>query len=88
MLNAVLSVRRNAGGDAPFIQGLSEGSGTISPVGEQESGGWQLLYDSGSGLVVVGLPLAQMQQQRASPVVAHHLQLAGQAAPAASDTSG
>ena len=36
---AVLGVRRNARCDAPFGQRLSEGRGTVGPVGEQEAGG-------------------------------------------------
>ena len=47
-----------------------------------------MLKDSSSGLVIVGLSLGQVQEQRASFVVADHLQLGGQTAPAASDTSG
>jgi hypothetical protein len=47
-----------------------------------------LFDDRGSGLVIVGLPFAQMQQQRPPFGVTHNLQLCGQAAPAASDTSG
>jgi hypothetical protein len=38
--------------------------------------------------VIVGLAFAQMQQQRPSLVVTDHLQLGGQTASCASDTSG
>lgn len=46
--------------------------------GEQHAGGWQVIDDRRGGLVIVGLPLAQMQQQQAAFVVADHPQLAGQ----------
>ena len=39
VLCAVLGMRRNAGGDAPVGQGLSEGGRTVGRVGEQEAGG-------------------------------------------------
>ena len=88
VLCAVLGMRRNARGDAALGQRLSEGRGTVGPVGEQEAGGRQMGDDSGSGLMIVGLAFAQMQQQWASAAVTDHLQLAGQAASGASDTSG
>ena len=47
-----------------------------------------MFQDGGSGLVIVGLSLGQMKEQRSPPVIADHLQLGGQAAPTASDTSG
>jgi len=37
-LCAVLGMRRNARRDASICQRLPEGSGTVSPVGEQEAG--------------------------------------------------
>lgn len=88
MLDAMAGMGRDARGDASIGERLSESGGAIGSVGEQEAGGRQLFEDSGSGLVVVGLALAQVQQQRPSLMVADHLQLAGQAAAAASDTSG
>ena len=88
VLCAMLGMGRNARGDAPLGQSLSESRGTVGPVGEQEAGGRQMGDDSGSGLMIVGLAFAQMQQQWASAAVTDHLQLAGQAAPGASDTSG
>ena len=47
-----------------------------------------MLEDFGSGLVIVGLSLGQVEEQRPPLVVADHLQFGGQTAPAASDTSG
>ena len=88
VLDAVLGMRRDAGRDAAIGQRLAEGGGTVGPVGEQEAGRRQLIEDRGGGLVVVGLPLGKMKEQRSSLVVADHLQLGGQAAPAASNTSG
>lgn len=88
VLDAVPGVRRDAWGDALVGQSLPEGGRSIGPVSEQEAGRWQVIDDSGGGLVVVGLALAQMQQERPSLVIAHHLQLGRQSAPAASDTSG
>jgi hypothetical protein len=88
VLCAVLGVRRDARGDAPLGQRLSEGRGTVCPVGEQEASGREMLKDSRRGLVIIGLSLGQVEEQRAAFVVADHLQLGGQTAPAASDTSG
>ena len=61
VLCAVLGMRRNARGDAALGQRLSEGRGTVGPVGEQEASGRQMLDDCGSGLMIVGLSFAQMQ---------------------------
>lgn len=88
VLCAVFGMRRNARRDASICQRLPEGSGTVGPVGEQEAGVRELLENCGSSLVIVGLSLAQMQQQRPSLAVANHLQFGSQPAPAASDTSG
>ena len=88
VLYAVLGVRGNARGDAPVSQRLSKGRRAIGPVGEQEAGGRQMLQDCGGNLVIVGLSLGQMKKKRPPLVVADHLQLCGQTAPAASDTSG
>ena len=87
-LDAVAGIGRDAGGDAALDQSLAEGGGGIGTVGQQEVGGWQLLEDSSGGPVVADLAFAEVQQQRASRLVADDLQLAGQAAPGASDTSG
>ncbi len=62
MLNAMAGMWRDAWGDAAFGQSLSEGGGAVGSVGKQEAGGRQVLNDCGRGLVVVGLPLAQVQQ--------------------------
>ena len=81
-------MRRDTGGYPSICQRLPEGSGTVGPVGQQEAGGRQLFKNGGSRLVIVGLSLGQMQQQRSPLVVADHLQLGGQAASATSNTSG
>lgn len=88
VLDAVPGMGRDARGDTLIGQRLSEGGGAIGPVGEQEAGEWQMIKDRGRGLVIIGLTFGQMQQQRAPSVIANHLQLGGQAASAASDTSG
>lgn len=62
MLDAMLCMRRDAGRDALVDEGLPERGGTVSPVGEQEAGWWQLIDHGSRGLAIVGLPLAQMQQ--------------------------
>lgn len=88
MLDTMLGMGRDAGRDAAFDERLAEGRGTVGPIGEQGFGGRQDLDHCGSGLVIIGLPFAQMQQPRAPLAVADHLQLGGQSATAASDTSG
>lgn len=88
MPDAVTAVRRDARGDASRDERLAEADGTEGSIGQQVLGLRQVLEHCGGGLVVVGLAFAQMQQQRASLAVADHLQLAGQTASTASDTSG
>ena len=73
----MLGMGWNAGGDAALDERLAEGGGTVGSVGQQGVGGRQVFDHCGSGLVIIGLPLAQMQQQRASLAIADHLQLAG-----------
>ena len=62
VLDAMLGMGRDAGSDASICQRLSESHGSIGSVGEQEARRRQLFEDGGSGLVVVGLALAQVQQ--------------------------
>jgi hypothetical protein len=73
VLCAVPGVRRDARGDTSLGQRLPEGGGTVGPIGEQEAGGRQVLKDSSGGLMIVGLSLGQVQEQRAPLVVADHL---------------
>lgn len=88
VLDAMARMWRDARCDAAFCERLAQGGGTVGTVGQQVFG-WRQGFDHcGSGLVIIGLPFAQMQQQRASLAIADHLQLGGQAASAASDTSG
>ena len=87
-LDAMAGIGRDAWDDAALEQSLAASGGGIGPISKQEVGGWQLLEDSSGGPVVADLAFAEVQQQRASRLVADHLQLAGQATPGASDTSG
>lgn len=87
-LDAVLGMGRNTRCDAALDERLAECRGTVGPIGQQGAGGRQVLDHCGSGLVIIGLAFAQMQQLRASLPIADHLQLGGQSASAASDTSG
>ncbi len=88
MLDTMLGMGRDAGRDAAFDERLAEGRGTVGPISEQGFGGRQVLDHCGGGLVIIGLPFAQMQQSRAPLVVTDHLQLCSQSASAASNTSG
>ena len=88
VLDAVLSVRRDARGNTTLLECVAEGDGTVGPVGEQMAGWGQVLEQCCGTPVVAGLALHQIQQQRAPLAIADHLQLGGQAASAASDTSG
>ena len=88
VLYAVAGVGRNAWRDAAIDERLAEGRGTVRPVGQQEAGDRQVLDHCGGSFVIVGLPFAHMQKSRAPLAVADHLQLGGQAASAAPDTSG
>lgn len=77
VLNTMFGMGRDAGCDAALDECLAEGSRAIGAVGQQVAGRRQGFDDCGSGLVIVGLPLAQMQQQWAPLAVADHLQLGG-----------
>ncbi len=77
VLDAMAGVGRYTRRDAPLFQRLAEACGTVGSIGQQEVSGGQLFDHRRSGLVVVGLSLAQMQQQRSSFTVADHLQLGG-----------
>lgn len=88
VLDAVLGVRRDAGRDAAIGQRLAEGGRAVGPVSEQEASWGQLIEDRGGGLVVVGLSLGEVKEQRPPLVVADHLQLGGQTPSAAADTPG
>jgi hypothetical protein len=62
VLDAVLGVGWDAWRDVPLDQSLAEGGRAVGPVGEQEARRRQMFKDGSSGLVIVGLALAQMQQ--------------------------
>lgn len=81
-------MRRNAWADASLDQCLAEGRRTVGPIDQQGVCLGQVLDHCGGGLVIVGLPFSQVQHERASFAIADHLQLGGQSASAASDTSG
>ena len=74
VLDAVLCMGRDEGGDAPADERLAEGGGTVGPVCQQMAGWRQVVEHGGSSSVIVGLAFAQMQQQRPSLVVTDHLQ--------------
>lgn len=88
VLDLVLGVRRNAGGDAAPDKRLAEPDRTIGAIREQAARGWQRLDHRCSGLVIVGLAFGEIEQQRTAIAVADDLKLGRQAASAASDTSG
>ncbi len=88
MLDAVLGMRRNAWRDASIGQHLTQGNGAVGSIGEQETSGRKLVEHGGGSLVIVCLPLRQVQEQGPPLAIAHDLQLGSQTAPAASDTSG
>ena len=60
MLDAVLGMGRDAGGDATVGERLAESGGAVSPVGQQMVGWRQVVEHGGSGFVIVGLAFAQM----------------------------
>ena len=62
VLDAMPGVGRDAWRDVPLDQSLAEGGRAVGPVSEQEARGRQMFKDGSSGLVIVGLALAQMQQ--------------------------
>lgn len=88
MLDLVLGMGRDARRDAAFFQGMAEGYGTVGAVGEQVSGGRQVLSHAQGGWVIARLTFGKAHKQGPSVTVAHDMQLGGQSAPAASDTSG
>lgn len=88
LLDAMLGMGRDTRHDAAFFESLTESYGTIGAVGEQVTGGRQILSHDEGGRVIARLSLGKTQKQGASLAVAHDMQLAGQAASATSDTSG
>lgn len=88
MLDAVFCVGWDAWRDALIGQRLPKGSGAIGPISQQEAGRRKPVENSRGSLVVVCLSFSQVQEQWSALGVAHHLQLGGQAAATASDTSG
>lgn len=73
VLDTVLGMRWDARRDTLPDERLAEASGAVGPIGQQMTGGRQFLKHGGGGSVIVGLAFAQVQQQRASLVVADHL---------------
>jgi hypothetical protein len=88
VLDLVLGMGRDARGDAPLPEGLAEPDRAIGAVGQQIAC-WRQGFDQqvGSG-VVAGLAFGQVKDERAALTVANHLQLGGQPASTAPDTSG
>ena len=88
MLDPAGALRRDAWGDAPIGERPTEPERVIRTVGEQRPGGRQV-GDQRLGASVIGaLPFGEMETQRPAVAVAYDVQLAGQPAPAASDTAG
>src|SRR5688572_17350764 len=88
VLDAPSALRRDAWGDAAIGEGLAEPLRVICTVGEQGPGGRQGGDQRLGAPVIAALPLSEMEAQRSAIAVAYHMQLAGQPAPATSDTSG
>ena len=88
VLDAVLGMWRDAGHDVSIGKRLPKGGGTVSSVGKQEAYVRQLIENRCSSLVVVGLALGKVKEQRTPLVIADHLQLGRQAAPTAANTPG
>lgn len=83
-----IDFRGDARVDAACDECGSEPIGIIASVGEHGFGRRQGLDQDGSALEVAGLPFAQRQSERAAAAVADGVELGGQAATAAPDTSG
>lgn len=88
LLDTVLGMWRDARRDAAFFQGMAECYGTVGAVGKQVPRGRQVLSHAQSGWVVASLAFGKTHKQGSSITVAHDMQLSGQSAAAASDTSG
>lgn len=88
LLDFVLAVGRDARGDTALGEGVAQGDRAVGAVGEQVLGRRQIVEHRHGGLVVAGLAFGETQDERPALAVAHHVELAGQPAPAASDTSG
>ena len=84
----VVAVRGDACGDAASIEGLSEPVTVIGSIGEQDGCLGQVGGQGPGADMVVALPFGEKEAQGATPAIAQHVQLAGQAAPAASDSAG
>jgi len=88
MLDFVQRMRGDAGGYAACRESLSEPERAIGAVGEHGFGVRQGVDERFGAFVIAALSFGQMETQWSPASVAHDMQLAGQAAAAASDTSG
>lgn len=88
VLNTVAGMGWNARRDAALDQASAESGRAVGAIGKQMTGWRQPLKQHGGGLVIVGLSLGQIEQERTAFAVANHLQLGGQSASTAPDTSG
>ena len=84
----VVAVRGNAVGDAASVEGLAEPVTVVGPIGEQDSRVGQARCQGPGPDVVVALSFGEEEAQGAAPAIAQDVQLAGQAAPASSDSAG
>ena len=88
MLDFVQRMWRDARGYAALSEGVPEPDRAVGTVGEQTLRGRQGLDQGDGTLVIAGLTFGKVKQQRPAPAIAHQVELGGQPAAAASDTSG
>lgn len=84
----VVAMGGDAGGDASGVEGLPEPVAVIGAIGEQDGGLGQVRCQSPGADMVVALTFGEQETQRTPPAITQDVQLAGQAAPAASDSAG
>ena len=87
-MDPAIDLGRDAGGDASFGESIAEPVGVIAPVGEHGVGGWQGIDQQGSAFEVAGLSLRERQADGTAAAIAYGMELGGQSATAAPDTSG
>jgi len=87
-LDLAIGLRRDAGRDPSFDQGLAEPVGVVAFVAEQRLGLREGVDHQGRTLVIAHLALAEQHDQRAAAAIADGVQFGVQAALGAPDTSG
>jgi len=83
-----IDLRRDAGGDAPVSKSFAKPVGIIAPVRQHRRGWRQGIDEDRCAFVIAGLSFGECQADGTPATIANGMELDGQSATAASDTSG